>query len=410
MSPKVTIELNPPVNGSYYTDYEEIAGRVVLSLSRPASVKRLNVSLRGLSQTRTILGTDGRYQYTQSAAGGGTIYDGDHSTHVVYHREVQLFPPTGKIDDSDDDGVSLAKGSYGYDFAFKLLGSPDCVQKRNCKGESLRDEQPKASLCQLPPSFNDKNDGKAVDRAELVYYALGRVRYKVNAQLEMGGDRKLFGTSKKNVTASSLISFMPNVCRQQPQDDTVGPEFRFQSLDSVKLAHGLHMNFYVISAKPLTVHRMDYLFRRGCGKFDDMYLMFDKSPAAHSLKAKRLQLFLNEETTYAVGKRSDRNDSSLLLMSTDLNQEIPLGEDHVLRMDLSKNSALNRLRFNEEDYVHRGNRLYSFNSCNISREFEFKLVIHWVVDGKRSCKSEVAIPVTVLVDDLWANSLPPPYE
>ncbi|CCD27119.1 Art10p NDAI_0J02270 [Naumovozyma dairenensis CBS 421] len=196
------------------------------------------------------------------------------------------------------------------------------------------------------------------------------------------------------------------------------------------------------------VYRNDPLFKSGCNKFDSIFLMIktrddnavnvinflknDKNPGKRGgIKPLKFQLNLLEVVTYLSQGVGNENFSSLRLMEFDFtnnsnteNTIFDINEmSFVSKEKISKSSnsasyyytfecelklkdipSLQRLYFNEEDYKHRGNRLYSFKTCTIKREFSFQLLIDWEIisnggississssDSKTGRQSEVII-------------------
>ncbi|KAG0658441.1 Art10p [Monosporozyma unispora] len=153
------------------------------------------------------------------------------------------------------------------------------------------------------------------------------------------------------------------------------------------------------------VFRYDPLFRRNSNKFDRIYLTCKGKLSdikGMSIKPVRLQLNLIENATYLSKGIANENFSSLRLVEVSLEdtpsifniQELkPRGSDtsninedtFIGKSDcmirFKDHPQLKRLLFNEEDYKHRGNRLYSFKTCTIRRLFYFELIIDWNIEG-----------------------------
>lgn len=157
------------------------------------------------------------------------------------------------------------------------------------------------------------------------------------------------------------------------------------------------------------IFRNDPLFRRNSNKFDRIFLTCKGSLSVIkklSIKPIRVQLNLIENATYLSKGVANENFSSLRLV--ELNLEAPLISDifdikdlkprissnllntidenkYIGKSDceikLREHPQLRRLLFNEEDYKHRGNRLYSFKTCTIRRTFYLELLIDWSIEG-----------------------------
>lgn len=157
------------------------------------------------------------------------------------------------------------------------------------------------------------------------------------------------------------------------------------------------------------IFRNDPLFRRNSNRFDHIFLTCKGNLSIIkklSIKPIRVQLNLIENATYLSKGVANENISSLKLV--DLNLEEPLTSDifdikdlkprissnklgtidenkYIGKSDceikLREHPQLRRLLFNEEDYKHRGNRLYSFKTCTIRRTFYLELLIDWSIKG-----------------------------
>ncbi|CAI4047330.1 hypothetical protein N7582_004055 [Saccharomyces uvarum] len=176
------------------------------------------------------------------------------------------------------------------------------------------------------------------------------------------------------------------------------------------------------------IYRKDYLFRSGSQNFDKVFLVMEGNISSLSkmqIVPRKIQLNLLETTTYLSQGIANGNYSSLKLIELDLNQpksnkpllnlnEIRESSDGSMfecELRLKDHSILRKLVFNEEDYRHRGNRLYSFKTCTIKRIFSFQLLIEWEINGVRK-QSEVNInPVQVFcqIREHVEAEIPPRY-
>ncbi|EDO18723.1 hypothetical protein Kpol_1055p80 [Vanderwaltozyma polyspora DSM 70294] len=159
-------------------------------------------------------------------------------------------------------------------------------------------------------------------------------------------------------------------------------------------------------------YRRDYLFRQGSNKFDNIYLVLEgdiEEMFKMKINPRKIQLNLLEQTVYVAQGIANENVSSLRLVEAlkicDDDDEfgrifqfnpiqVPSNLHHrhhnndahnkkyEVELCLKDHSILKRIRFNKEDYVHRGNRLYSFKTCTIKRLFKFQLLIDWQINDK----------------------------
>lgn len=152
------------------------------------------------------------------------------------------------------------------------------------------------------------------------------------------------------------------------------------------------------------VFRLDPLFKKSSNKFDQLFLVFKGNVSKIQrleIVPTRMQLNLIETTTYLSHGIANENFSSLRLAELNITNPAELfninelsvisqNNDNTQSMEYGKaecelrlkdHPSLKRLLFNEEDYKHRGNRLYSFKTCTIKRVFEFQLLIDWDING-----------------------------
>ncbi|CCK69041.1 Art10p KNAG_0B06110 [Huiozyma naganishii CBS 8797] len=165
------------------------------------------------------------------------------------------------------------------------------------------------------------------------------------------------------------------------------------------------------------LYRMDPLFKKGSGKFDKVYLICKGNVSEIkrlNVQLARVQLNLVENTAYLSRGVANENVSSLRLIEVSLAGDSQQGD--VFNMDklrvrsrgqdddtatarcecairFKDHLQMRKLQFNEEDYKHRGNRLFSFKTCAIRRTFQLQLLIDWIVDGQTR-QSEVVIDNT----------------
>ena len=160
--------------------------------------------------------------------------------------------------------------------------------------------------------------------------------------------------------------------------------------------------------------RYDPLFQRRCNKFDNIYVVFQTPKQSVSMirnlqvALKSMQLNLYETVTFLSHGIGNENLSSLRLAEVDFTNctdpifnmnelevvfEDPKSNEVLIQcqLRLKDHSKLKQMLFNVEDYKHRGNRLFSFKSCSIKREFDLQLVLNWEINGTAVSPVEVAI-------------------
>lgn len=157
------------------------------------------------------------------------------------------------------------------------------------------------------------------------------------------------------------------------------------------------------------IFRNDPLFRKNSNKFDRIFLTCRGNISTIkklSIKPIRIQLNLIENATYLSKGVANENFSSLRLVELSLEEPLisnifdikhlkpRVSSSLINTVDENKyigksdceikfrdHPQLRRLLFNEEDYKHRGNRLYSFKTCSIRRTFYLQLLIDWSIEG-----------------------------
>ncbi|AET38760.1 Art10p Ecym_3267 [Eremothecium cymbalariae DBVPG len=424
MAPTVSIRLHPSCNGEYYTEREIISGSIVLELKELTYIERLTVSLRGITQTTTIIETD-RYHAQQSKQKLRWPYEKDRSTHVVFNESIILFP-SKKVSDvlgEEEGGFGVTQGRYCYNFSFQLAGNHKCLSQHQAKYESfLEGEKAVINGSHLPPSFNDSNIGKNPESVDLFFYSLGRVRYVLKTDLTLGEPQKYSLAPGSLIADTQLIKFMPTQCNSctDPCQYMVNPSRAVLSYCSPEvLLPGDAGNVTLqVNSKGLDqLHRMDYLFKQNTDKFDRLQLLFNKPSYGLDIKLVYLQLDLIEHVDYLANNIKNNNISQLTVMIEKMDYNLSLEKLHQTKNDmwelpieLGWNANLNRLRFNEENYTHRGNKLFSFTSCNIERRFWLKLKLSWKIQGMPINTEVIIDPVTVFADVAQSLIIQPPPE
>ncbi|AQZ18267.1 ART10 (YLR392C) [Zygosaccharomyces parabailii] len=182
-------------------------------------------------------------------------------------------------------------------------------------------------------------------------------------------------------------------------------------------------------------YRKEPLFAANSGKFDAVYLvMMGNKELIEKLRVvpTKIQLNLLENVTYLSQGVANQNVSSLRLAKNKVDPDLRMtllkhsrgrfvqfssSDPNECRWEcelkLKDHPQLKKLRFNEEDYRHRGNRLYSFKSCSIRRLFSFQLVVDWDIVGVRRQSEIIVDPMQIFVNtnenlESLPRYIPPP--
>lgn len=403
MPPKLSLELNPPYNGQYYTEQDTISGTVTLQLKKSTAIRDIKVTLKGISETLTKMEGD---QYAYPQQNFMIPVPDNKSVHILVENHQQLFPPenVSKVIDGNNKGTGfkIKPGSYQYSFQFKIPQVPKCLENHP---DYLFAFTKDMSEVTMPPSFNNKFPVIDFSNLESYYYSLGKIRYYVKVELFLGKPKFWYTPFNNLVDEYTLFEYIPsgeNVIalpnnRDISQEEldmnprplegtTLGIAKTYQSTNKLE-CRGVTSWIEVRSKGLDKLHRMDYLFKPRCNKLNRIYLVATSLPD-FPIRMTRVQLNLLEFVTYLAQGRSNINHSSLKLIELPLDKfldcskfyETPNG-NFECRIDLKDVRQLTRLRFNEEDYRHRGNRLYSFTSCNIKRDFELQLHLEFEILG-----------------------------
>lgn len=87
MAPKISISLNPPYNGEFYSSNDQMSGIVSLQLTKALSIRKISVILKGFSETLTKI--DQEYMFQQN----GMMMPGqdNKSFHTLMKFEQRVF-------------------------------------------------------------------------------------------------------------------------------------------------------------------------------------------------------------------------------------------------------------------------------------------------------------------------------
>ncbi|CAI4047034.1 hypothetical protein SKDZ_12G4180 [Saccharomyces kudriavzevii ZP591] len=505
MAPKITISLNPPYNGEFYSSNDQLSGAVNLQITKSLSIRKITVILKGFSETLTKI--DQEYMFQQNAM----MMPGqdNKSFHTLMKFEQRVFPPDNVWNalDGSSKPFKVKPGSYDYKFQFdKFPNKPECLKNHTAKTIAFVTR----SNARLPPTFNSYwQEFNKIDNLDLYFYSFGKVIYMAQVQIELGKSSAWFKPFHKLIREIKTFEFIPEpkdlIIETDEEDDeepnSCGSNNRFNSIamnneffnnsnfkipskdvrvvngvgyiksdrnfsqassilvedgnirarpessvastrQSSRMANGAKvfssiykiglpdgkssMRVEVRSRGLKQMYRKDYLFKSGSQNFDGVYLVLEGNMASLSkmqIVPRKLQLNLLETTTYLSQGIANGNYSSLKLIELDLNQlksnkpllnwnelrETSDGSMFECELRLKENPILKKVVFNEEDYRHRGNRLYSFKTCTIKRIFSFQLMIEWEINGVTK-QTEVNInPVQIFCqvrEHIEAEALP----
>lgn len=420
MSTTVRVVLDPPSNGEFYTLEDVIGGSVVLGLEKSVNIREVMVKLVGQSEAVVRPGDHLENEKPQSLQ---VPLSDNRSLHEVVKLESSVFPPENvkAAMKGSRKPFKVKKGEYKFPFEFHFPSRPQCIQRHQrklftyLKGHT----NPK-----LPPSFNNLLSSKDVLNLNAYFYSLGRIEYFVEATVFTGGDEMWFKPFRSYPALKRTFEFIPSNVAQEHLEDALRenpntPPQVFRSKFDVTFEGSEQQMWVEVRSKHLrSVYRLDYLFRPSGKKFNQVFLcMLNPLPESADLRVARVELNLIEVVTYLAGNRSNANLSSLRLAGVDTDYKVDLTkcqqtesgftECHV---ELSDIYPLDMIRFNEEDYKHNGNRLYSFDSCNIRRRFKFQLFLHWTLNGVDHFQTEVLTNFTnIFCESVTVAEQPPDY-
>lgn len=460
MAPKITINLKPPLNNDFYSTNDRISGSVKVDLKKPLSIKTINVILKGFTETLTKIdpintyGQNGMmmpaqdnrsyhtlFNYTERVFPPDNVWNAlegsskpfkvkpgqyeynfgfeklprrpkclaNHYKGLVCFtkREETRMPPShnnqwrdlSKIDDLDlfyyaygkvlymvQVQIELGKSNSWYKPFNKLIREIDLIEfipdARDLEYED-DDEKEDASRSRTPSSRHSRN-GKDNTTAD----------YSMNPQrLHSVPSSSSSNSERMKVYKSTYKVGLPDL------KSTMWVEVR---------SRGLRRTY-----------RKDFLFCSGSNKFDKVYFVMMGNIAQFKkwkIVPTKIQLNLLETVSYLSQGVANENFSSLRLI--DVNNipsklsstivDFENAEFHSSESDseegrleceikLRNHPLLKNLRFNEEDYRHRGNRLYSFKTCTIKKAFNFQLLIDWDINGTRRQTEVIIRPMQIFV-------------
>ncbi|SCV04774.1 LANO_0G12266g1_1 [Lachancea nothofagi CBS 11611] len=385
MGPRLKLCLNEPGNGQYYVSNEAMSGNVVLELDRPASIISLSVTIRGTSQT-----------FTQSSGSDYLMHTtfGNRSCHTLVHQKQELFPPEnvrGAITTSKK-GFQVSKGLYSYGFEFLVPYWLKCFNDHGAKSAGFNRtlEDPR-----LPPSFNSDAATAGLVDFENSYYKMGSVTYYMKATLVLGKIGFRLTPGNTIIEAYQGIEYIPTPRCDGNQahilQANIGPTQSFVSKKTLKVNDSLDAWIEVKARSLSRVYRLDRMFQRGCQRFDKVSLVLSQRPVQElNIKIRRLTLQLVEIMNYLSQGQVNAMVGTIPLVETQLDLKLNSSKIKTLGngtiewpLELCRIPELANYKFNEANITHRGNKMFSFASCNIKRAFKFCLSLGLEIDGSR---------------------------
>ncbi|KAH3899940.1 Art10p SCDLUD_004256 [Saccharomycodes ludwigii] len=354
----------------------------------------------------------------------------------------QVFPPKEvRLNSKSSKGYQLQAGQHTFPFKFTLPSEPKYMSTsaRNSKiapnlsySKLMKYLDYNGYTNKLPPSFNiyigEEQEGSLpilkMDFEEW-WYQFGQIKYYVKVEVDVGsGGNFLKAITKKNHYNHKLIEFLPNQRRMySPEsinnhiDSTSDefykgrPRFLFYLSDISDII--FHKSFTQLSTRDFfEVCRMDNIFEKG--RLDNFVIFFQNSVPSKEIIIDNFSVDLLERVIYRSGKNSDENYSLLHLFKLknieyvispqDITLMKPIkgnnnkccedGEKGQLFFDndntfygfkipiLQLNKCLKDYKFNQDDHIHKGNRLYSFKSSHIERSFKFRVHLDFIYKNK----------------------------
>ncbi|SCU82132.1 LADA_0C03202g1_1 [Lachancea dasiensis] len=421
MAPILTLRLEPPHNGEFYTLEDTVSGELLLELDKSIEVREIVVNLVGNSEATV---RPGEHYKNGTRTSLQMPLNDERSFHKLVDSEISVFPPENvrsAIKGSSRAAFKLEQGSYNFGFTFTFPEVPQCSATH---AKNLLTYTKSLSHVSLPPSFNHELSNQEIFDLDVFFYSLGKVEYFVESTLYSGNDESWFKTSRNYCSPKTTIELMPsNLAQEELQDilqnEGSAPLEVFDSKFDVMFDNYDMKLWAEVRSKQLrSVYRLDYLFLPGCDKFDQVYiLMSSPLPKTADLRVVGVDLNLVEFTTYLAGGRSNANYNTLRLarskseLKVDLSRSITETDGTTeCQIELGTLSPLDQVRFNEEDYKYRGNRLYSLTSCNIRRVFKFQLILHMLLDDKNHFQFEILTDlVNVFCESVTVETHPPAY-
>lgn len=458
MAPQIKLHLNPPRNKQFYSSHDHISGTVTVDIGKPVSIKQINVSLKGFIETMTKIDPvvmrnqaalmapmqdtktihtvvnlsqrvfppknvltaiegdlkpfklkEGAHEYefqlpklpkkpnclSNHTKGLMTYLDRDHirlppsfnnnwKNMLRFDNLDLFFYSFGKILYMVQVQIELGKPKSWYKPFEKILTEVQIIEfipQSKDLTFKLDDKPPKEALESL------KNPNSEQEK-------------KPNGKLH---------TEKLTVPTNAPLV---DVMTRMPEVRVYRSTYRIGLPDENSV-----MWLETRSSNLRRTFRGEPLFASGSGKFDNIFIvmMGDKELIDRlRLIPTRVQLNLLETVTYLSQGVPNQNVSSLKLAE----DKIPFEKRTMVlkhnwgryvqfsssnpnecrwecELRLKNHPNLKRLKFNEEDYRHRGNRLYSFKSCSIKRTFSFQLLIDWDIVGNKRQSEIIVDPIQV---------------
>ncbi|SCU98528.1 LADA_0H13630g1_1 [Lachancea dasiensis] len=382
MPPHIEFEINPPINGDCFVSNEPIRGFVVLKLKGPTSIVAISIELRGTAQTQT---NDCSIR-TPS---------GTKSYHTLVHLKQELFPASSVRNSAMDPnrGFQMSGGEHRFCFEFLIPNRPKCVGDHGMALAGFTRDQEEEDL-RLPPSFNSGDYNQGLARCMNSFYKSSAISYYLKAAVEIRRPRFPMRDNTCVAWEFQGFNYMP---RQLPDSSVTmrtspGLCSVFRSKRCLEMGVDFRAWIEIRASSLDRVFRLDKIFQPGSGKLDDITLVVNKYPmTATEFEIKKLKLGLMQVLScYPLG-RNNRTTEYIPLLETDLSLRLSIPQRTAeaggvieLPLRLQRAGKLAGYKFNEKNMSYGENRLYSFTTCNIKREFKFSVAITVEADGREA--------------------------
>ncbi|QLQ80819.1 hypothetical protein HG537_0E01740 [Torulaspora globosa] len=467
---EVNIVLKPPLNGEFYSTNDCISGSVKIQLNKAQSIKTISVILKGFTETLTKV--DPINCYGQHGMMMPVQDNRSYHTLFSYTERVFPPNNVWDAIEGSSKPFKMKPGQYEYEFAFdKIPRRPKCLANHT-KGLicfSTRDETrmpPSYNNLWRDLTKIDNLDLYFYSYGKILYMVQVQIELgKPNSWY------KPFNRLVREIQLIEFIPEAQDLAYEEADEkeeptnrrfpstmeaarDGTSGEFNMNPLrwddeTMVGTASGndqtriYKSSFWIglpdrkslmwveVRSKGLReTYRNEDLFCAGSRKFDKVFLMMRGDVTElkkWTIVPTKVQLNLLEIATYLSQGVANENYSSLRLATVDnLSKISPTlldfenskviadksGSKEALiecEIKLRNHPMLKRLKFNEEDYRHRGNRLYSFKTCTIKRVFNFQLLIDWDINGTTKQSEVIIRPMQIFVQtrkDLRNDILP----
>lgn len=461
MAPQIKLYLNPPKNNQFYSNYDHISGSVSLDIGKPVSIKQINVRFKGFIETVTKLDPivmRNQAALMTPVQDNKTIHTLVNMSQKVFPPENVLSAIEGDLKPFQlKEGVH----EYEFQLP-KLPKKPKCLPNHtkglmtyldkdhirlppsfnNEWKEMLRFDnldlffysfgkilymvevqielgKPKSWYRPFEKILTEIQVVEFIPQSKDLTFKLDdKPSKEILESLKNSNNEQVEKPSGKLKTEKATVPTnapLVDVMTQTPDVRVYRSTYRIGLPDDDSV-----MWLEARSSNLRRTFRGDPLFAGGSGKFDSIFIvMMGDSQLIDRLRVvpTRVQLNLLETVTYLSQGIANQNVSSLKLAE----DKIPLEQRGTVlknswgryvqfsavnpnqsrwecELRLKNHPHLKKLKFNEEDYRHRGNRLYSFKSCSIKRIFSFQLLVDWDIVGFKRQSEIIVDPMQIFAD------------